>query len=98
MKPQNSHTKPEIVRSLSYIPAHSASSRPQGPGTPTPTALKENRTDKLLLRLTQCESRSTGERVGVGDKNFQKATMKSTYLSIPLSYHHCKLLPSWNLT
>ena len=73
MKPQNSHTKPEIVRSLSYIPAHSASSRPQGPGTPTPTALQENRTGKLLV--SQCESKSTGETVGVGDKNFQKATL-----------------------
>ena len=98
MKPQNSHTKPEIVRSLSYIPAHSASSRPQGPGMKTPTALKENRTDKLLLRLTQCESRSTGERVGVGDKNFQKATVKSTYLSVTLSYHPCNRCPTWNPT
>lgn len=96
MKPQNSHTKPEIVRSLSYIPAHSASSRPQGPGTPTPTALKEIRIGKLLV--SQCESKSTGETVGVRDKNFQKATMKFTYLSIPLSYHPCKLLPTWNLT
>ena len=66
-------TPTEIVRSLSYIPAHSASSRPQGPGTPTPTALKENRTGKLLV--SQCESKSTGETVGVGDKNFQKATL-----------------------
>jgi hypothetical protein len=46
MMPQNSQTKPEIVRSLSYIPAHLATSRPQGPGTPTPTALKENRSGK----------------------------------------------------
>ena len=96
MKPQNSHTKPEIVRSLSYIPAHSASSRPQGPGTPTPTALKENRTGKLLV--SQCESKSTGETVGVGDKNFQKATVKSTYLSVTLSSHPCNRCPSWNPT
>ena len=36
----NSYQPTEIVRSLSYIPAHLVSSRPQGPGMKTPTALK----------------------------------------------------------
>ena len=105
MKPQDSHIQSEIVKSVCYNPGHPASSRLQGPGMTTITAVKENRTDKLLLRLSQCESRSMKPeqtnlryRKKRRDKKFQKATMKSTYFSIPLSSHPCKLLPPRNLT
>ena len=55
MKPQKSHTKPEPVRSRSVISGHPDNSRLSGPGMTTPTALKENGTDNMLLRTSQCE-------------------------------------------
>lgn len=65
MMPQNSQTKPEIVRSLSYIPAHLATSRPQGPGTPTPTALKASwgSTFMFCLFVVQHQAHPPPERM-----------------------------------